>query len=192
MLQADDAVTGHRNRLSRYLGIALAYMDSDVLVHAGDDFWFIIAVIDDSFVQTAVARRTIDRQIFDPKRIEDIDHEVPAARRLIRWVIRRRHGLGSRLQQAWNCSLQPFLGSSRDNLGSGRRDNRGGRADNASSFEEIAAIGIGGMAAFRHESSLGWQDMPTGRQLNWLIKFSPSCRFRQARFEQDFSTSSDG
>jgi hypothetical protein len=31
-------------------------VDGDVLVHAGDDFGLVVAVIDDRFVQAAVAR----------------------------------------------------------------------------------------------------------------------------------------
>jgi hypothetical protein len=80
-------------------------MDSDVLMHAGDDFWLVIAVIDHRFVQAAVARRAIDRQIFDAERIEHINHKVAAARGLIHRVVRRQHGFGGSLQRAGDCSL---------------------------------------------------------------------------------------
>ena len=105
VLQADHAVTRHRHRLAFDLGVALRHMNSDVLVHAGDDFRLVVAVIDDRFVQAAIARRAIDRQIFDAERIEHIDHKVAAARGLIHRVVRRRHGFGGSLQRAGDCSL---------------------------------------------------------------------------------------
>ena len=70
VLQADDAVTRHRDRLAFDLGVALRHVDGDVLVHAGDDFGLVVAVIDDGFVQAAIARRAVDRQVFDAERIE--------------------------------------------------------------------------------------------------------------------------
>jgi len=72
-------------------------VDGDVLVHAGDNFRFVVAVIDDGFVQAAIARSAIDRQIFDAERIEDVDHEVAAARGLVHRIGCRRHGLGGDL-----------------------------------------------------------------------------------------------
>ena len=88
VLQADDAVTRHGERLALDLGIALRHVDGDVLVHAGDDFRLVVAaVIDDGFMQAAVARRAVDRQIFDVERLEHVDHEVAAARGLIHRVL---------------------------------------------------------------------------------------------------------
>jgi hypothetical protein len=51
VLQADRAVTGHRNRRACDLGVALTDMHSDVLVHASDNFRLIVAVIEDGFVR---------------------------------------------------------------------------------------------------------------------------------------------
>jgi hypothetical protein len=65
VLQADDAVTRHCHRPAGHFGVALRYVDGDVLVHAGENFRFVVGVIDGGFVQAAVARCAIDRQIFD-------------------------------------------------------------------------------------------------------------------------------
>jgi len=125
-------------------------VDGDVLVYAGDDFGLVVGVIDDGFVQAAVALSAIDRQILDAERVEHVGHEVAAARRLIHRVARRRHGLGRDLQRARNGSLQSLLRRGRDRVGRDRRRNRGGGADEAGAFQEIAAAGIAQIAAFRH------------------------------------------
>ena len=139
MLQADDAVARHRNRLAFDLGIALRKVDGDVLVHAGDDFRLVAAVIDDGFVQAAVARRAVDRQIFDAERVQHVGHEVAAARGLIRRVLRRRHGLGRGLQRPRHGGLQFLRRDGRNGVSGDRRCDRGGSTDEAGTFEEIAA-----------------------------------------------------
>ena len=127
-------------------------MDGDILVHAGDDFRFVVAVIDDGFVQAAVARSAIDRQIFDAERIEDIDHEIAAARGLIHRIGRRRHGLGGDLPWTRNGSLA-YLRVSGEGVDGRRRNDCGRGAGDARAFEEITAAGIRRTAALRHDSS---------------------------------------
>ena len=79
MLQADHSVTRHGDGLAFDLGITLRQVDGDLLVHAGDDFGLVVGVINDGFVQAAVALSAIDRQILDAKRVEHVSHEVAAA-----------------------------------------------------------------------------------------------------------------
>jgi len=173
VLQADDAVTRHRNRPAGYFGVALRQVDRDILVDAGNDLRLIVGVIDGSFVQAAVARRAIDRQIFDPERVEHIDHKIAAARGLIYRIGCRRHGLGGDLPGTRNGSLARLRGG-RDSIGGSRRNYRGSRAGEARAFEEIAAAGIGGTAALRHESSLEGQcRREKNRRVCRLIKLSP-------------------
>jgi len=90
VLQADDAVARHRDRLAFDLGIALRQVDGDILMHTGDDFGFVAAVIDDGFVQAAVARSAVDRQIFDAERVQHIGHEVAASRPRLAAALERR------------------------------------------------------------------------------------------------------
>ena len=141
MLQADGAVTGHRNRRACDLGVALTHVHGDVLVHAGDDFRFVVAVIEDGFVQTAIARRAVDSQVLDAERVDHVGHEVAAAGRLIDWVAARRHGLGRDLPRAGNGGLQLRRRRDRQRVSGWRRD-RGGCADQTSTLQEIAACSI--------------------------------------------------
>ena len=60
--------------------------------------------------------------------LQDIDHEVAAAGRLIDWVAARRHGLGRDLPRAGNGGLQLRRRRGRQRVGDRRRD-RGGCAD---------------------------------------------------------------
>jgi hypothetical protein len=54
VLEADRAVTGHRDWLACDLRVALPHMHGDVLVRAGDDFRLVVAVIEDGFVRAAI------------------------------------------------------------------------------------------------------------------------------------------
>ena len=138
VLQTDRAVTRHRKRLAFDLGVALRYMDGDVLVHAGDDFGLVVAVIDDGFMQAAIARRAVDRHILDAERVEHIGHKVAAAGRLIDRVGGRRHGLSGDLPGAGKRSYRLLRLDGRHGVGrNGRRDRSSG-ADEARAFEEIA------------------------------------------------------
>jgi len=125
-------------------------VDGDVLVYAGDDFGLVVGVIDDGFVQAAVALSAIDRQILDAERVEHVSHEVAAARRLIHRVVHRRHGLGRDLPRAGDGGLQFRLRSGRYRVGGDRRRDRGSGADEAHTLQKIAAAGFRRRAAFRH------------------------------------------
>jgi hypothetical protein len=112
----------------------LRHVDGDVLVHAGDDFGLVAAVIDDGFMQAAIARRAVDRDILDAKRVEHVGHKVAAAGRLIDRVVGRRHGLGRDLSGAGERSYQLLRLVSRHGFGrKGRRDCSSG-ADDACAF----------------------------------------------------------
>ncbi len=161
VLQADDAVAGHRNRLALHLGVALRHMDRGVLVHAGDDFGLgVAAMIDDGFMQAAVARRAIDHQIIDVERLQHIGHEVAAARRLIHRILDRRHRLDGGLQRTGQRGFQLVLGSGRKCACGDRLRGRGGRcsARKARTFEEVAAGRIRRIAAFRHGVLPRWHE----------------------------------
>jgi hypothetical protein len=54
-------------------------------------------------------------------------------------------------------------------MGGRRRNHRRGRAGEACAFKEIAAAGIGGTAALRHESSLERQYLLKERSADFLI-----------------------
>jgi hypothetical protein len=90
VLQTYRAVTGHRNRRACDLGVALPYVRGDVFVHASDDFRVVVAMIEDGFVQAAIARGAVDGEVFDAEQIEHVGHEVAAACRLIDRVTTRR------------------------------------------------------------------------------------------------------
>jgi len=138
VLQTDRAVTRHGERPAFDLGVALRHMDRDVLVHAGDDFGLVVAVIDDGFMQAAIARRAVDRDILDAKRVEHVSHKVAAAGSLIDRVGRRRHGLSCNLPGAGKRSYRLLRLDGRHGVRrSGRRDRSSG-ADEARAFEEIA------------------------------------------------------
>ncbi len=149
MLQADDAVAGHRHRLAFDLGVALRHVDRDILVHAGDDLGLVVGVIDDGFMQAAIARGAIDRHIFDAERIEHIRHEVAAARSLIDRIVRRRERLGGGLNRAWDRGLELRLRRGGHGIGRDRRHDRSGGPDKTRGLEEVAAARIGRWSAFR-------------------------------------------
>jgi hypothetical protein len=150
VLQADDAVAAHRHRLAFDFGVALRHMHADILVHASDDFRLVVAVIDDRFVQAAIARRAIDREILDAQRVEYVGHEVAAARGLVHRVSRRRHGLGGDLARTRQCRLQALRRGDRHGVAGDRRRDRRGCAHEAGAFEEIASARTGRIATFRH------------------------------------------
>ena len=156
MLQADDAVAGHRHRLAFDLGVALRHVDGDVLVHAGDDLGLVVGVIDDGLVQAAIARGAIDRHIFDAERIEHVGHEVAAARGLIDRIVRRRERLGGGLHRPGDRGLQLRLRRGRSGIGCDWRHHRSGGPDEPRAFEEIAAARSRRLTAFR-------QGVPSGR-----------------------------
>ena len=150
VLQTDRAVTRHGKRLAFDLGVALRHMDGDVLVHAGDDFGLVVAVIDDGFMQAAIARRAVDRDILDAERVEHVGHKVAAAGRLIDRVVGRRHGLGRDLPGAGKRSYRLLRLDGRHGVGrNGRRDRSSG-ADEARAFEEIAAARLRPTAVCGH------------------------------------------
>jgi len=141
VLEADRAVTGHRNGLARDLGVALPHVHGDILVDAGDDFRLVVAVIEDGFVQAAITRRAVDGEILNAERIEHVGHEVAAAGRLIDRIAARRHGLDRDLPRAGNGGLQPRCQCGWQRVGDRRRD-RSGCTNQASTLQEIAAGSI--------------------------------------------------
>ncbi len=83
VLQADHAMADHGERLALNLGVALPHMHRDLLVRTGEDLGLrVLGVVDDRLMQAAEARGAVHRQIVDVERLEDVDHEVAAARRL--------------------------------------------------------------------------------------------------------------
>jgi hypothetical protein len=134
-------VACHRDRLACDLGVALTHVHGDVLVHTGDDFRLVVSVIENGFVQAAIARRAVDGEVLDAERIEHVGHEVTAAGRLIDGVAARRHGFARDLPRAGNGGLQLRRRRRRQRVGDRRRD-RSGCADQASALQEIATGSI--------------------------------------------------
>src|SRR5215469_1334785 len=154
-------------------------MDGDILVHAGDDFRPVVAVIDDGFMQAAVARSAIDRQVFDAEGVEHVDHEIAAARGLIDRIGGRRQGLRGDLPWTRNGSLARLRGGG-DGVGGRRRNHCGRGAGKSCAFEEIATAGIGG-TALRHDSSLKWQYRRKKNRRVFSLDLLPASRWsRQA------------
>ncbi len=151
VLQANHTVAGHRSRLAGNLGVTLRHVHGNILVHAGDDFRLVVAVIDDRFVQTAIARSAVDEHVLDAERVDDVGHEVAAARRLIDRIARGRQRLGCDLAR----TRQPCLGllqrRSRHRRRCNRRCHRGSGAHKTCAFKEIAAISVSSrLTGFRH------------------------------------------
>jgi hypothetical protein len=107
-------------------------------------------VVDDSFVQAAVTRRAVDRHVIDVERLDDVDHIVAAARRLIHRIGRRRHGFGRDLPRARQRRLGFAQRRSRHGAGRNGRCDRCGGADEAGALEEITTARISLLAALRH------------------------------------------
>ena len=151
VLQTDDAVAGHGGRLAGHFGVTLRHMDCDVLVHAGDDFGLVVAVIDDGFVQAAIARSAVDEHVLDAERIDDVGHEVAAARRLIDRVAGRRKALGCNLAAGPAGPILDFSsGAAGIALAATGGSNRSGCADETCTFEEITTICGRRWTALRH------------------------------------------
>ena len=73
VLETDDAVADHRERLALDLGIAVRHLDRDLFMRAGQDLRLdVAAVIDDRLVEPAEARGAVHRQIFDVEHLEDV------------------------------------------------------------------------------------------------------------------------
>ena len=112
-------------------------VDGDVLVRAGEDFGLGVAcVVDDGFMQAAEARGAIHRQIVDVERLEDVDHEVAAARGLLRRVLRRRLRVGGNLPRSGRGGFEVGLGRGGNVRRRGGRQRR--RAGERRALEEVA------------------------------------------------------
>ncbi len=147
VLQADDAVDQRHQRLAGRLEVAVAHTDAGFLVHAGEEFRHrVLAVVDQRFMDAAIARRRIGRQIFDVERLDDVDHEVRTGRAVLRRRGRglRRSGLRGRdMSIGRQCRGQALFGLWRSRGRGNRR--RGGRnaaggAGNRCGCEKFAAI----------------------------------------------------
>jgi len=102
VLQADGAVAQGQERLAGGLEVAVRHRDRRFLVHAGQEFGFLVAaVIDQRLVQAAEARRRVRRQIFEIERLDDIDHEVRAVRHMRARQLLRHRGLGCGHSRGW-------------------------------------------------------------------------------------------
>jgi hypothetical protein len=153
VLQADDAVADHGQRLAFDLGVAVAHGHRDFLVRAGENLRLdVAAVVDDGFVQTAEARGAVHRQVLDVQRLEHVDHEVAAARGLGHRVALRWQRFHRDLDRAGGRGFQGGNGrlERRIDLGIGdrRRQRRG--ACKGGALEKLAATGIRQRAALRH------------------------------------------
>ena len=147
----------HGHRLAFDLGVALPHVDRDFLVRAGEDFRLdVVAVVEDRLVQAAEARRAVHRQVVDVERLEDVDHEVAAARGLRHRIRHRRlvstaicSGPGGRaLRRRRPSAAAPCA------CGGRRRQRRG--AGERRAFEEVAAAGLRRRAALGHVVPPRW------------------------------------
>ena len=145
VLQADDAMADHGHRLAFDLGVAMTHRDRDFLVRTGENLRLdVAAVIDDGFVETAEARGAIHREIIDIQRLEHVDHEIAAARRLGHRIALRRQGFHRDLDRAGARRLgggEERLGR-RIDLGLGSRGRQRRRARKGGPFEKLAATGV--------------------------------------------------
>ena len=150
VLQADRAVDQRHDRLAGRLEIAVAHGDAGFLVRAGEEFRHrVLAVIDQRFVDAAVARGRIGGQIFDIERLDDVDHEIGAGRAVVERRHLRRAGLGgSDMGIRRQCRWQSWL-RLRRRRGLGGVDGAGSAGDGGRG-EEFPAIEIHAGIFFGH------------------------------------------
>jgi hypothetical protein len=153
MLEADDAVADHGQRLAFDLGVAMAHRHRDFLVRTGENLRLdVAAMVDDGFVEAAEARGAIHREIIDIQRLEHVDHEVAAAGGLGHGIALRRQGFHGNLDRARGRRLhggrERFDRCIDLGVGGRRRQRRGARKGGA--LEKFAATGIRQRAALRH------------------------------------------
>ena len=155
MLQTDRAVAQHRQRHAFHLGVAMRHRRGDFFMHASDHFGLgVAAVIDQRFVQAAIARGRRHGDVFEIQRLHDIDHEVAAARGLLDRIGIRRQRLGQRDPGRGTCraggGINPATAGMAAAALTGVATGRGARQGCA--FQKIATPDIRFTAAFCHAS----------------------------------------
>ncbi len=141
VLQPHRAVAQRHQRFAGDLEVAMAHGDRGFLVHAGEELRHLVAaVVDERFVDAAVARSTVRRAVLDVEGLEDVDHEVraryaaDAVRRHLAGRLRlERRDLRGRRQYRRGFLCHRFIGAARG----GRCD---GGAGGEHSGQESAAV----------------------------------------------------
>ena len=123
MLQTDGAVADHAHRLAFDLRVALRHRGGDLLVRAREDLGLVVRVIQHGLVQPAEARSAVHGEVFDAERVQDLGHEVAAARGLNDGIDGRRLGFRLDVRQRRRAVGRGRIAG----LGGGRYHRRGQR-----------------------------------------------------------------